>query len=502
MRERFNGLDVPAEVFQNFLNETVATGSAFFGDLDERRTIPAASVGDLKSLFDEPMPPAGTEVSELLDQVKRTVLPNSAMTVGPNYYGFVTSGGNQAGVIGEVLRALLNQNPAKWIMAPAATEIELVVLRWIAEFIGYPTDSGGIMVSGGSEANLTCLKVARDYQLGYGNQDEGIRSRPQLTMYVSSQGHFCLDKSADVLGIGRTYLRKIPVNEDFTISPGQLERRVLEDKASGLLPACIIANAGTVNTGAVDPLETLAGIARRHGLWLHIDAAYGGPAASTPLTRTMFRGFDLADSVATDAHKWLYAPFEAGIAFVRNRSLLRKSFSIVPDYLRDNENSDRTDPTEYHFELSRDFKALKLWFAFKAYGTERLRRAIEENITTMQYLARLIDDTEDVERLAPVPLSIVCFRYRTGDRTLWNNESYLSMLNKRILSEIERDGRVFVSGTVLNGKQTLRACSVNHRTTRRHVKHLLDVIREVGVKVHRESLSEIRNGQVTHVHSL
>ncbi|HEY6953026.1 MAG TPA: pyridoxal-dependent decarboxylase, partial [Bacteroidota bacterium] len=264
----------------------------------------------------------------------------------------------------------------------------------------------------------------------------------------------------------------------------ELEKTIVRDRDAGFLPSCVIGNAGTVNTGAVDPMDKLADIASRNSMWFHVDAAYGGPAAATSLARKLFVGMDRADSVATDAHKWLYAPFETGIAFVSNKELLRKAFSVIPDYLRETNGADRYDATEYHFQLSRNFKALKLWMAFKAYGSKLLREAIEENIRSMTHFAGLVDASPEFERLAPVPLSVVCFRYRTEDRMHWSDEAYLSLLNRKILADAEKDGRVFISGTLISGKRALRACSVNHRTTYRHVEHLLDVIREIGNRVH------------------
>jgi glutamate/tyrosine decarboxylase-like PLP-dependent enzyme len=314
---------------------------------------------------------------------------------------------------------------------------------------------------------------------------QGAKAGSQLTMYVSTEGHSCLDKSVDMLGIGREHLRKIPVGPDFRIDLEKLEQKILEDQSKGFLPICIIGNGGTVNTGAIDPLNDLAALAKRYHLWFHIDAAYGGPAASTSLAASMFSGIEKADSVATDGHKWLYVPYEVGIALVKNKKVLSNAFRIVPDYLRsDPSSSDRHNPTEFHFELSRSFKALKTWMTFLAYGAPALRKAIESNIETMWFLAKLIDSSDDFERMAPVPLSIVCFRYKTADPQFWDDEEYLSLLNQKILADVENDGRVFLSGTILNGKQVLRACSVNHRTDLQHVQFLLNVLREIGANAH------------------
>jgi glutamate/tyrosine decarboxylase-like PLP-dependent enzyme len=484
------GLDFTKDEFVRHLSRAAELVVALHRDLDTRPVVPPSTVGEVNSLFDEPLPDSGADMSMLLDRVEDDVFPNSTASIGPNFHGYVVSGGNQVGVIADLLASALDQNAGKWHLGPAAAELELRVVRWVAEFIGYPPESAGILVSGGSAANLTCLKVARDAHSSYDVRIKGLRPGLQKTFYVSVEGHSSLDKSVDHLGIGREYLRKIPVRDDFTIDSDKLEEEILADRDAGLSPACIIGNAGTVNTGAVDPLGVLANIAEKYGMWFHIDAVYGGPAAKVGLVSGLFAGIDRADSMATDAHKWFYAPYEAGIAFVRKADQLKTAFSVVPDYLREGSAEDRFDASEYHFQLSRNFKALRLWMAFKAFGSRRLRAAIEGNIRTIGHLSRLVDASGDFERLAPAPLSIVCFRYRTEDRTLWTSDEYLSRLNRTMLAEVERDGRVFISGTIINGKQALRACSVNHRTSSRHMEYLLEVLRDIGKKIHSTSSTQ------------
>jgi glutamate/tyrosine decarboxylase-like PLP-dependent enzyme len=484
MRAKSKSLDLPLEDLRRYLYEAADVVVRLYDDLEHKRVVQDTPAAEVKSIFNEPLPRSATPIASLLSRIERDVFGHAMLNIGPHFYGYVVSGGNHAGLIGELLSTALNQNPGKWNLGPAAAEMELRVLQWIAEFIGYPVESAGVLVSGGSAANLTCLKAARDFKAQFDIRKKGNKGGAQLTMYVSTEGHSCLEKSADMLGIGKENLRKIPVKEDFTIDLDLLERRILEDKQAGLVPFCIVGNGGTVNTGAVDPLDLLADTAARHGMWLHVDAAYGGPAAGTSMVRDLFLGLERADSVATDAHKWLYAPYEVGVALVRNKEALQNAFRVTPDYLRDIENAGRHDAAEYHFELSRNFKALRLWMTFKAYGRDAIQSAIEGNIRTMHNLARLVDSSPDMERLAPAPLSIVCFRYRSPDRQFWNDERYLDVLNRKILERVEKDGRVFVSGTIIKGSQALRACCVNHRTETRHVEYLMEVLREIGAQVH------------------
>lgn len=480
MREAAETLDLPIDELREHLYDAADMVVRLYTELEQRKVFQSNSPAEVRALFDEPVPTSPTDLATLMRRVEQDVFHHSTLSIGPHYYGYVVSGGNHAGLLAELFSSALNQNTGKWNLGAAAAEMELRVIRWVAEFIGYRSDTAGVLVSGGSAANLTCLKAARDFKAQFDIRNQGSRGGRQLTMYVSTEGHSCLGKSADMLGIGKEFLRKIRVKDDFTIDLDLLERRILEDEAAGYVPFCLIGNAGTVNTGAVDPIQSLAEIASRHNLWLHLDAAYGGPAAATSPARALFAGIELADSIATDAHKWLFVPYEVGVSLVKNTQALHGAFSTLPEYLRDGNNSGRHDATEYQFELSRNFKALRLWMTFKTYGTDLLRSAIESNIRTIHHLAQLVDSSSDFERMAPAPLSICCFRYRTGDRRLWNDNDYLSSLNSEILAEVERDGRVFVSGTIINGSRVLRACSVNHRTKTRHVEYLLGVLREIG----------------------
>jgi glutamate/tyrosine decarboxylase-like PLP-dependent enzyme len=286
-----------------------------------------------------------------------------------------------------------------------------------------------------------------------------------------------------LLGMGRNHLRKIAVRADFTIDLDALEKQVIEDRRNGFQPICVVGNAGTTNTGSVDPLDALADFCRVQQLWFHVDAAYGGPAALTKAAERLFRGLDRADSVAVNPHKWLYVPAEAGCVLVREPKALRHTFQVVADYLRKESDVEANGPLDfkdYGPQLHRNFRALKVWMTFKAYGAKKLRAAIESNIETMRYLADRIDRAQDFVRLAPVTLSVVCFQYRTPDIAVHGNQEYLDKLNEQLLEALEQDGRVFLSGTKIDGKKALRTCSVNHRLRREHIDFLLHVIREIG----------------------
>jgi glutamate/tyrosine decarboxylase-like PLP-dependent enzyme len=310
--------------------------------------------------------------------------------------------------------------------------------------------------------------------------NEGMYNAPIMTVYVSEQGHSSIDKGMDMLGLGKKYLRKIPVDDDFRINLELLEEAIIEDKAKGFLPSCIVGIAGTTNTGSVDPLRALGELAQKHNLWYIIDGAYGLPGAGTELVGEQFDGLELADSILLNPHKWFFVPFEAACVIVKNKEHLRNTFSMVPDYLRGGtEQSDREDLMDFNLQLTKDFKALKVWMTFKTYGAEKLRAAIENDCLLARYAKETIDASQDFELLAPVALSIVCFRYiGSGSST----SAALDSINNRLLQLIEEDGRVFFAGTKIKGHTSLRINLTNHRRTSADIDYLFKVLRELGSK--------------------
>jgi aromatic-L-amino-acid/L-tryptophan decarboxylase len=475
------GLDSDLEAFRDDLRKASELVVRLYGGLDRSRVTSAKSRMEIASLFDEPLPDEPQPMEAILHEVEKNIFANSTLSLNPRFFGYINGSGNHAAVLGELLASAVNQICSRRHFSPAASEVEREVIRWIAQFIGYAPEAGGALLSGGSIGNLAGLAVARSQKARFDAASLGMRGGPPTTVYVSQEGHASLEKSMALLGMGRNQLRKIAVLDDFTIDLEALEKQVNEDRKDGYHPICVVGNAGTTNTGAVDPLYALAEFCRKQDLWFHVDAAYGGPAAGTEAAGRLFQGLDRADSVSVNPHKWFYVPVEAGSILVREPGALRKTFQIVADYLQ--EESDATgggDFKDYGPQLSRSFRALKIWMTFKAYGARRLRAAIESNIEIMRYLADRIDQSQDFVRLAPVPLSVVCFQYRTADISVHVDQRYLDELNSRLLDALEKDGRVFLSGTKIHGKQALRACSVNHRLRREDADFLLDVIREAG----------------------
>lgn len=480
-----NSLDASLEIFSSQLDQACDLVLKQHASMYERPAYIAYDTAEVKAWFDEKLPENGMSVSDLLKKTDETVLKTATMNIGPHMYGYVMAGGTQVSILAEMLSATVNQNMGKWHLGAAMNEIEQRVIQWGADFINYRRDNeeiGGALVSGGSAANLTGLTVARNlFFEKYKIRETGLFGHKPFIVYGSNETHSCVDKSIELLGIGTDNYRKIKCNADLTIDLDALKAQIEKDKEDGFIPFCVIGNAGTVNTGALDDLDALADIAEEHGLWFHVDGAYGGLVASLDSHKAFYKGMERADSVAVDFHKWLYQPFEAGCVLVKNWGQLNRTYYKRASYLDLAVKGDgRLDLNEHHFQLSRSTKAFKVWMSFKAYGADAFRKMIAKDINLTKYLAQQVKDSSDFKLFNEPELSAVCFQY-IGDGT--GSEEDLNILNQKIIHALEQDGRVFIPGSKLHGQTVIRACLTNHRKQQEHVDHLLDVIREVGEKV-------------------
>ena len=469
-------LDASAQEFEQQLNKSVQLILKTYQKLDGSKVFKKKSPAEIAAAFDEPMPEHPSANEEIWRVLEEEVVENATLSAGPNFYSYVLSPGNQMGLAGEMLSTFLNQNASKWHLGPAASEIEKITLKWISKFIGYDDNAGGIMVSGGSMANLTCLTVARNHQSNERLNYKGLYNQAPMMIYMTDQAHYCVDKAMAILGLGRDQIRHIPTDDLQQMRMDLLEEAIENDLQQGLHPFCVVGSAGTVNTGAIDPLNDIANLCEKYNLWFHIDAAYGGPAAGLSSLKESFMGLDRADSLALDPHKWLYVPIEAGCSLFKNASLQKETYSLVPEYLKVDQSVDgtRTDFMEYGPQLTRSFRALKVWITFKAYGADRIKNNISHDIRKVQYLRSLLEAEADFEILAPAPLSILCFRLNPSDGSL--DEHYLNDLNEGLLHALEEDGSVFVTGTRINDCTALRVCIVNHRTQFRHIDKLVAIV--------------------------
>ncbi len=439
---------------------------------------------EVESWFDELLPYEGMVNRDLLEEVEKKVINTATNNFGPHMYAYVMAGGNQISTIAELLATTLNQNPTKWHLAPAMNEIEKRVIHWSTEMIDYTPDAGGVLVSGGSAANLTGLTVARNVYFEKENiKDEGLFNKKPFIVYASDQVHSCIDKSIQILGIGTNQLRKIKSNHKFEIETKELEKQIEIDIANNQKPFCIVGIAGTVNTGAIDNLDKLANIAKRYGMWFHIDGAYGALASSLSSLKDKYKGLAKADSIALDFHKWLYQPFEAGCAIVKDWSLLKRTYFKKAEYLDTELESgkDRLEFNEHYFQLSRNAKAFKVWMSIKSYGFKKIQSMIQKDIDLAKYLSSQIEDSMDFEIKAKSDLAIVCFQY-VGSLT---SEDEIVELNRKLIPALEKDGRVFITGTKLRNEFVLRACLINHRKSKESTDFLLETIRDVAQKIER-----------------
>jgi aromatic-L-amino-acid/L-tryptophan decarboxylase len=449
-------LDLTPDEFRNLSAQVTELAAQYLANLDSTPTFPSTSAPEVERLFHTPPPVEGQgkEVFELLTSVAQ----HSRIQNG-RFFGYVLGSGEPIGALADLFASVLNQNVTAWRSGPAAATIEHTVIEWLAGAIGC-SGFRGSLTGGGSSANLMALAMAREAKLPA--NERGLRDARQGTFYASTEIHMSIPKSIALLGIGRENLRLIPSDDAFRLIPAELERSIAKDVAAGKTPIAVIACAGTVNTGAIDPLPEIASIAKRHALWMHIDGAYGALAAMTVPEK--FRGLELADSLSLDPHKWLYQPLDCGCLLYRDAAAARAAFSHTGDYAR----TLTAGPIEgfaffeESLELSRRFRALKLWLSLRYHGLQAFRAAIQKDLDLAQRLAASIAAHPELEVLAPVGLSAVCFRYK-GNRA--SSEDKLNDINRDLLQRVVKRGRVYLSNAVLRGKFCLRACLVNHRTT-------------------------------------
>ena len=462
-----NPIEISPEEFKHISERVLEIATEYLQELDGRTIPPIERGTELQGLYRSPIPEAGMGSEAIFGL---TGIGRHSRAQNGRFFGYVLGSGEPVSAVTDVLCSVLNQNVTAWRSAPAAVTIEQTVVDWLAQAIGCQ-DFRGVLTGGGSSANLMALAMAREAKAP-ANQD-GVRAGDGLAIYASTEVHMSIPKAIALLGLGRDNLRQIPVDESFRMVPEQLDHRMRQDKKKGVTPVAVVATAGTVNTGAIDSLLEVAAIAQRYGAWLHIDGAYG--ALGSIAAPDKFKGLALADSICLDPHKWLYQPIDCGCLLYRDAGAAQRAFANSGQYVR--VLSD--DPIEGYavfeesMELSRRFRALKLWFSLRYHGFGSFRKSIEKDLLHAQRLGQAIDREPELERLAPIELSAVCFRY-VGNGT--STESELNRVNSAILRRLIERGRVYLSNATLHSKFCLRACIVNHRTTDADID---DIVQEV-----------------------
>ena len=462
-------LDPSADEIRNWGNSVIQLMTNYLGDLRDHRVYGRMSSREIRGRLDSTLPTHGTDFDGLLKVFRETIVPFSRQNAHPRMFGYVQSPGTALAAFADLLASTLNANLTVWRSAPAPVELERLTIDWVRQILGFNAEAGGLFVSGGSMANLAAIATARQAE---------NRSSARLRMYASSETHFSIAKAAALLGIGN--VRHVAVDKHFKIRTDDLVAKINADVEAGYVPFCVVANAGTVNTGAVDPLAEIREVANRFQLWMHVDGSYGAFAVLAKSARGLFAGLEQADSIALDPHKWLYLPVDVGCVIYRAPETAQATFAHDAEYTRiiGEEADEAFAFWDYGPELSRRFRALKVWMLLKGVGLRSLGEAIESNLACARYLESLVRAGNDFEMVAPVELSIFCFRH-VPSHLRSESPQTIDEFNERLLIALQRDGSSYLSNTTLGGRFALRGCVLNYRTTLRDMEILLDDLRRL-----------------------
>jgi aromatic-L-amino-acid decarboxylase len=476
--------------FRAAAHQVVDTMADYLETIETREVFPSIEPGSLRPLFPAAPPESPESLDTILADYHQLVEPNATQWQHPGFMAYFATTASSAGVLGEMLTAAIGQNAMLWRTSPIGTELEEVVVDWLRQALGLPEGFDGLLTDTASTSTLIALAAAREAN-GADVAARGLAGRPDLgaglRVYASAEAHSSVEKACMTLGLGRGSLVRIPANDRFELVPSALAEAIATDRAAGLRPVAIVATVGTTSSTSVDPVAAIAAIAEREGLWLHVDAAYAGVVAMLPDRRAPFEGWERADSIVVNPHKWLFTPLDASLLLTRRMDQLRAAFSLVPEYLL---TLDRASPVrdynEFTPQLGRRFRALKLWIQLRWFGLEGLRRRIDRHLELAAGVAAAIDAEPDWERLAPMPFATVCFRWRPADLAGRVDEpeiaARLDKANAAIMDAVNRSGEVFLSHTRLRDRFTIRISVGNLRTEARHVDRAWELLRAAGAE--------------------
>ena len=470
-------LDISKEALDEISSRAAALVSEYFETIREQPVLAPNYAGRTKEAVNVALPLEGRPLDELIDEC-RTVMNLSRHNGHPRFFGYVASPSTPIGAYADLIASALNANITCWRSGPAGTEIEQLVVRWLGSLIRYDDNAKGLLTSGGSMANMIALLIASRRKSDADVARKGLwNAGAPMTIYASEEVHMSIPKAADILGFGRDQVRVVTCDERQRMRVDELRTRINADLKDGFRPFCVVGSAGTVNTGAVDALVEIAEVAREFDLWFHVDGAYGAPGVLDQRKAELFAGLERADSVSLDPHKWLFVPVDAGCLLFRDSVAAATAFSTEEaDYIKVHGLTEDAAFAywDYGVELSRRFRALKVWLTLNYYGVRRLAEAIADDNSLAAYLSQLVTQADDFELLAPVELSICCFRYVPANA----REDELDQLNERIMAAVQKGGRAYLSNATVNGKFALRACITNFRTTKGDIEETLSVVRE------------------------
>jgi len=473
----------PAE-FRKAAHEVADRVADYLEGLESRRVLPDLAPGSIRARLPENAPTGPEPLDDILRDYAELIEPNITHWQHPGFMGYFPSIASGPGILGEWLSAGLNSNVMFWRNAPASTELEQVVVDWMRGMLGLPVDFEGMFTDTASVSSLLSLVAARNAVPGLDSRKTGLVGRDgvgRLRLYASTEAHMSIDKAAIVIGVGQDGLRKIEADDEFRMRPDLLEQAIREDREAGWTPFCVVGTLGTTSSTSMDPPAALAAICKRERLWFHIDAAYAGAAAIVPENREQFVGWERADSIVFNPHKWMFTPFDASLLLFRDGEAFRDAFSIVPDYLKTPASKEAHNFNEYGVQLGRRFRALKLWMLIRYFGAGGIADRIREHCRMAREFAGWIEEHDDWELLAPVPFSTVCFRHRPARSPGLD----LDRLNESILDRINDSGRFYLSATRLRGAFTLRVSLGNPRAGAHHVRECWESLHEAAAQAPR-----------------
>src|SRR4030081_3386799 len=472
--------DMSKEDFRRFGHELVDWVAEYLEHVKDLPVLAQIEPGDLKARLPVVPPETGEAMEEIIRDVDRLLVPALTHWSHPSFFAYFATSTSAPGIFGELLSAAFDNKAMLWRTSPASTELEEVTLDWLRQMMGLDAGMTGIIYDTASVSSMHAIAAARE-GVELRIREEGMSGRPDLPLlrvYISEQAHSSIEKGVITLGLGQRGLRKIPTDSEFRMDAKALAAAIEEDKANGIVPFCVVATVGTTSTSSIDPVTEIVPICEKHAMWLHVDAAYAGSAAVVPELRHILAGCERADSLAVNPHKWLFTPFDLSVLYCRHLDLLRRAFSLVPEYLRTPEQEKVRSGSDYGIQLGRRFRALKLWMVIRYFGHEGLAARIREHCRLAKLFASWIEESTDWELMAPVPFALVCFRAcpPIDAETEEARSKKPDALNEAIMQRVNTTGKAFLSHTKLNDKLTLRLSIGNIRTTEKHVRQVWDLL--------------------------
>jgi aromatic-L-amino-acid decarboxylase len=462
------------EEFRKHAHSMVDWMADYLKNVEDYPVLSNSKSGEVKAKLPLQFPEHPEDFTEIFKDFEKKIMPGITHWESPNFFAYFPASKSKPSILGEMLMSALGTQGMIWLTSPAATELEDRMMEWMRDLLGLSKDWTGSIQDTASTGTFNALITAREKASNFQINEKGFFRMPKYRVYASEQAHSSIDKNVKIAGFGHQNLVKIPVDKHFAMIPEKLEDRIQKDIDSGYEPLLVLGALGTTSTTAVDPLEKIGEIAKKYHLWFHVDAAYSGAALICPEHRWMSKGIEMADSLVFNPHKWMFVNFDCSLYYVKEPELLKQTYSITPEYLKTDADEEVNNYRDWHIQLGRRFRALKLWFVLREFGAEKLRAIIDNHIKWAQWLENEIENSEDFEMLAPVPVNLLCFRYNNGKM----NEEELNTYNERLLKKVNGTGKIFITHTKLNGQYTLRLVGGHPELTKGHLERAWELIKE------------------------